>query len=121
ERQIPPGSRGFTLIDSIIVTVVIVLCGLLVARTFLSVTKSSVNRQDKAFASQKAIQMMEELRGLLVNTDATVAILDDYDDGNQYRYVLTTKLDAATGDPGDPASGNAERKYVRQINVIRLP
>jgi len=89
--------------------------------------------KDRAFATQKAIQMMEELRAFIEdpNSKKTIKTLDDFDNSpiyqdptNVLRYVLTTRLELNDplnpGDPGDPLSGNPNRKFVKHIEVEPL-
>jgi len=81
----------------------------------------SININSRAFATQKAIQMMEELRSIVETQN--INVLDNYNDGSKYQYLLTTQLGIT--DPGNRMSGNVkiagQWKYARQIAIIPMP
>lgn len=102
-----------------IAMIVLALVMLSVARSFLFMNQRTVETQERAFAAQKAIQMMEELRGLISNTNsATIGILDDYDDGVTTSAILTTNKSVTS--PADYLSGNPRGKFVRRVNVVAM-
>ena len=96
-----------------------------VARKFMA--KQVQNAGDKAYASQKALQMFEELKAL-VGGGEQIAVLDDFSDGSGYNTVLTTDknvdVSAGTKNPADPLSGNrltnGNWRYLRQVFVSRI-
>ncbi len=122
---------------------------MVVAQFFTVLLRSSatrsVNFQDKAYASQKAVEMLEELRGKVLAEGSQVNALDDYADewdkssGKPlYQFTLST-LRAVTHDLSDPnsprlpdyvtaatpASANPQGpkgfKYVRHVEVQKDP
>jgi hypothetical protein len=68
---------------------------------------------DKTFAIQKAMQMLEELRTVSLRARTGLQVLDGYDDGAIDSPVLTTE----TADPADPLSGNDKGLFNRHITV----
>lgn len=111
-------SAGFSFIEVMIGMVVLALVALAAARGFLLINKQSVVVREKGFAMEKAIQMIEELRGLVASS-SSVGVLDDYDDGTVLNPILTTRIEVTSA--ADPVSGNATGKYARRISVISLP
>ncbi len=112
--------KGISLVEIIIAMTIMAMVMLSVARGFMFMNRATVQSKEKSFASQKAIQMMEELRGLIANkSDTSIGVLDDYDDGAVYNTILTTKREVTSA--GDVLSGNNKGKFVRRVNVIMLP
>ncbi len=112
--------KGVTLIELVIGMTIMSMVMLALANAFLFLNKHSVDTQERAFAAQKAIQMMEELRGIIsTRNDISIGILDDYDDGAVMNPVLTTKKDIT--DPSDVLSSNDRRKYMRRVSVMMIP
>jgi len=88
-----------------------------------SMARQTANVKHQTFATQKAIQIMEELRSLVGRTDR-IGVLDSYDDGDRYSPFLTTENTESLGnDPAAPLSGNVKMgtgwRYLRQINVLQ--
>jgi prepilin-type N-terminal cleavage/methylation domain-containing protein len=111
---------GFTLIEVMIAMLLLTIVALGIMRASVQMSRSAEKTKDHAFASEKTIQMMEELRGLVALTNnPSVGVLDSYDDGSTYNSVLTTHKEVT--DPGDPTSGNGNRRYFRQVNIVQLP
>ncbi len=116
--------RGMSLIEVLvslaIVSTIIAMSVTLVSSAMRS-TRDNVNRQ---FATQKAISMLEELRGLIqTQNGSTTIVLDDYDNGTTNVALLTTH-DTIT-DPADPASGNRKIPggswlYSRRVSVQKI-
>jgi len=109
--------RGFSLVEVVLGMAILAIVMLAVTRGFIFTNQRSVETDEKAFASQKCIQMMEELRGLVTNNN--INMLDNYDDGSSYNPILSTKQEVTS--PGDLVSGNANLRYVRQVSVIHMP
>ena len=71
--------------------------------------------------------MMEELRSLLQDEGTPIGVLDDYDTGTGFKYTLSVMSEVngdlsaehANDKPGDPLSGNGDRKYKRKVTVLR--
>lgn len=115
---------GFSLVEVLVSMTIVTLCLLALLNVRYFIGRQSVNTKGKTFATQKILQMMEELRSLIVIADASsINVLDDFDDGTAYKTILTTNQDVTN--PGDALSGNILApngwKYLRQITVRRLP
>jgi Tfp pilus assembly protein PilE len=121
--------RGMTLMEvlfSVAGVAILIFATISANSTALLSTR---NNQDKQFATQKALSMLEELKSQVqVNTGTNITILDKYDDGSAYFPRLTIigdKTGATTTQPADePISGNKSMGtswlYVRQISVKPL-
>jgi hypothetical protein len=90
----------------------------------VSFTTTKANKE-KDFATQKAIQIVNELRAYVQGGGETHAdMLDNYDDGIVSLPVLTTQKGVT--DPADPLSENRELdsgtwNYLRRVNVQPVP
>ncbi len=111
------GEKGFSLVEVLITMTLLALVMMAVSKSIFFMSNQQVRTSDQAFAVQKAIQMMEELRGLISNEQ--IGVLDDYDDGTSYKDILSTRLDVTT--PGNPVSGNGRRRYKRKVTVMQIP
>lgn len=122
--------QGVSLVEMMIAVLILsaMASSVIMARSFMA--KQTVRSTDKAYATQKAIQMFEELKALVNgNEQLGVAVLDDYSDGTQVNTVLTTDkfVDVpppGTKKPGDPLSGNRQTngnwRYLRQVDVKKV-
>jgi len=111
-------SRGFTLVEVMVGFLLLTLALTVAVTGFVYLSRQGVRAKDKVFATQKAMQMMEELRAVAANAGNTsLAELDVYDDNDVYNPVLTT---AASLTAADPTSGNAAGRFVRLIDVRKL-
>jgi len=116
---------GFNLVELMIA--VGILAGLssavMMARSYMA--KQTVSTNDKAYATQKAIQMFEELKALVNGSENSVNVLDNYSDGTNYNPILTTDTtvnNGVTANAGNALSGNKPTqggawRYLRQIQV----
>ena len=122
--------QGYNLVElSIAVALLAILASsVMIARSYMA--KQTVKASDKAYATQKAIQMFEELRALVNGSEKLgVSVLNNYSDGKSYNTVLTTDQLVDTGlptaNPLDPLSGNrlsnGHMRYLRQIAVNNVP
>jgi len=116
--------KGMTLLEAVLAVSIIAIVSMSIVyiQTFMS--RQSVRIKDKAFATEKAIQIMEELRSLVAGSEKEqVDVLDNYNDGSTYSEVLTSNK--AVTDGGSPLSGNLNQggtwKYIRNISVFRVP
>jgi type II secretory pathway pseudopilin PulG len=124
---------GMSLVE--VLAALMIVGSMIYASMTLTNAAHSMTRinNDKEFATQKAISMLEEMKGLVQsNTGATAVILDRYDDGIVTNPVLTiqgTKLPTGSTTPAtqpdDPISGNTPRGsawiFERLIRVQRMP
>ncbi len=116
--------KGFSVLEAILAVSILAIVSMSIIYIQNFMSKQSVEIKDKAFATEKAIQIMEELRSLVSGAEITqINVLDDYNDGSTYSYMLTSNQ--AITDPGNPLSGNIIRggkwKYLRNINVLKDP
>lgn len=121
---------GYNLVELIIAVGILATLAstVMVARTFMA--KQTVRTNDKAYATQKAIQMFEELKALVNGGEKQgVNVLDQYSDGSAFNNVLTTDKNVdvfpvANAKPDDPLSGNKNSnghwRYLRQVQVNRV-
>lgn len=121
--------RGISLVEIVFAALILGVVAAASMRAFLFMSKQSVAVDRRAFATQKAIQMMEELRGLISDTDSVIGVLDDYDNGGGatgYKYTLSTRAEVNGSLGGgehvndkyaDPLSGNDDRRFKRRVTV----
>ena len=111
---------GFTLVEVVIALVVFSIVGLSIISGVILMSKQSQHIRDKAFAAEKVMQMLEELRGVVSASGSgiqSLANLDTYDDGSTFNFVLTTSKDVTN--PADVTSGNGALKFKRKVTVLR--
>lgn len=125
--------KGYTLIEMAVATAVMAVLATTVVIANKFVNQQSVQNADRTFATEKAIQMYEELRTLVSGNESTGAgVLNNYSNYTNYDKVLTTdpNVDTGTnagppGNPGDPLSGNFKSdgnwRYMRQVEVVPVP
>ena len=120
---------GMSLIELLIAVgiLAVMASSVMMARGFIA--KQSVLTNDKAFATQKAIQMFEELRALVGGSENGLDVLDSYSNGSLFDNVLTTDTTVdvaapAVPNPGNPLSGNITTnghwRYLRQVQVNKI-
>ena len=113
---------GFTLAEVLVSIVIIGIATITIFSFISSLARQTTNIKNQTFATQKAIQIMEELRSLVGRTDR-IGILDNYDDFGSFNPFLTTEnTDALGNDPSSPLSGNVRLgsgwRYLRQVSVV---
>jgi hypothetical protein len=110
--------NGFSLIQLLLEFTAVVIVAMGVTMILRNNSRSAVHNKDVAFASQKVVQMMEELRAVSGSAgEQSIGLLDTYTDVAD-SFVLTT-LKGVTN-PADPLSGNRDRRYVRRVHVEPL-
>lgn len=115
--------RGSGLIEFVVALGVLTIC-LIAATVYVSnAMQGTRHTSDKDFAIQKAISILEELKGVFeskTGNDAT--LLDGYDDGATTSTILTVQ--EGITDPGHASSGNihdgTQWKYERQVSVTKF-
>jgi Tfp pilus assembly protein PilE len=115
--------QGYNLVELAIAVLILgaMAAAVMTARSFMA--KQTETTSEKTYATQKAIQMFEELKALVNGSEVQgVNVLDDYNDGSTYNKILTT--DQSVTIATDPLSGNRAMgggwKYWRQINVTHV-
>lgn len=128
--------KGYTLIEVAMATVVLGVMATTLVLSNRLLNKEEVKNADQTFATQKAIQMYEELRSLVNgNQQLGVGVLDNYSNNSRYDLCLTTDvnvdnasvtastavIDAAAG---NVLSGNMKTsgiwRYMRQVEINRV-
>lgn len=115
--------KGFSLVEVVIAMVLITVITLGIVQLQYFMSKHSVKMKDKVFATQKVMQMMEELRSLVVGAERErIRVLDDFEDVD-FNTILTTQN--GVNDPAAPLSGNisfvGNWKYIRKVTVDFIP
>ncbi|MCB4791767.1 MAG: prepilin-type N-terminal cleavage/methylation domain-containing protein [Elusimicrobia bacterium] len=122
-NELLSSNKGFSLIEIIIAVVLITLASLSIVQLHDFMARQSTRVKEKSLATQKAMQMMEELRSLVYGAERTdISLLDDFDDGTHFQSTLTTNRDITS--PSAPLSGNKNGRYgwryIRHIEVRRV-
>jgi len=119
------GDRGVSLAEMLISLFLLTATLLMVVHYIgVSFTTTKANKE-KDFATQKAIQIVNELRAYVQGGGETHAdMLDNYDDGIVSLPVLTTQKGVT--EPADPLSENqlnpdGNWNYLRRVNVYPVP
>ncbi|HEY9724388.1 MAG TPA: hypothetical protein V6D47_20465 [Oscillatoriaceae cyanobacterium] len=116
--------RGMSLVEVLIAASVLVTVLLAMGLYQTATVRMNQNQRDRAFAVQKATQMMEEIVALQTQkTQLTPQDVATFADGaSRYNFKLT--IDPNVGHPEDSLSGNtpqgASYRFVRQIVVLPL-
>ncbi|MCG3206002.1 MAG: hypothetical protein KCHDKBKB_02728 [Elusimicrobia bacterium] len=108
-------TEGFTLTEAIIASAILLVVLTVFLGQFNLVNTQTRHVEMKAFAVQKAAQLIEELRGAVVTTPD----LESYDDQGNDNLILTTLAGVTTHDHN--LSGNERRLYARRIQVDTVP
>ena len=123
--------RGYAIIELMITMLILVLVVQGFQVFMNNIQTKNLGYRDRAYATQKAVQMLEELRSVVSGEAGSnsVAVLDDYDDTKYYRYTLTTdtSVTAAAQDHltgvhplSDNPVGSDGYKYVRKVIVKKV-
>lgn len=114
-------AKGVTLVELLIASAILAMVALAVMSSRYFLAKRTGVMDDKAYAAEKAMQMMEEIKSIGAQS---TAILDNYADGsNSYNPLLTT--DPSVTNPGDPLSGNRTTpsggwRFLRNISIQHM-
>jgi type II secretory pathway pseudopilin PulG len=115
---------GFSLMETL-AAVAMMMIALIAALIYISASiQGTKQNKDKAFAVQKAISILEEMKGLVETTEGdTAAVLDDMDDGAVASPILT--VDSVVSNPSQPGSDNVQLdggwKFDRLVSVRKFP
>jgi prepilin-type N-terminal cleavage/methylation domain-containing protein len=115
---------GFTILEVMVASSILsmaILGGVSLQSSLMTNTRKS---NDKAFASEKVLQMFEEIRSHTEgNQEDFDSSLASYSDGANYNLVLST--DRFASNPADPISKNRQLegkwRFVRQVQIEPLP
>jgi type II secretory pathway pseudopilin PulG len=110
---------GITLLEVVVAMVITTIVGLAILQGIMTLSRQSQGVRNKAFAAEKVMQMLEELRGVATASGSglqSLANLDNYDDGSGFNYVLTTHTEVTN--PGDVTSGNGALKFKRRVTIL---
>ncbi len=94
--------QGFSLVE-VIVAAAILSTVTVGASSFQSaMMQKTIRNNDKSFASEKALQMYDEMRSFVQsNQESFITSLDNFSDGNGYSWSLTTSA-GSVENPADP-------------------
>ncbi|HTB21296.1 MAG TPA: hypothetical protein VK914_01170 [bacterium] len=136
------GQRGQSVMEALMAVAVLGIMAQTAALLVQSLAKQTVANRDRIFATEKALQMLEELRALVLTNNATLTTLDEYSDGfcntctparPYYKWTLTTKNDVTTNTDTassvpdyesavNPLSANPQGphgyRFVRYVDII---
>ncbi|MEW6026038.1 MAG: hypothetical protein AB1599_01910 [Planctomycetota bacterium] len=119
------GMCGVSLLE-IVIAMTIITVVIVTSIHFIVGTQTSViMNQDRAFATQKALTMINELRAYAQGNEDSggASVLDDFDDGVGTSEFLT--IDSTVVDPSHVLSGNSwlgnRWRYTRRITVRKFP
>src|SRR5262249_27660590 len=134
-------AKGMSLIE-VLVALALVTVVMFAALTYIGTAyRGSINNNEKDFATQKAISIIDEMKSFVENTSGGGTVLDNFSDASPWP-VLTTQvgiddIKKINGLPLSPTSGNillsgpstcsdmssgstCTFKYYRQITVQQL-
>ncbi len=91
--------RGQSTVEVLIVAAILAIAAQATVLVLRQASLSLVGDRDRLYATDKALQMLEELRAEVLDEAAEVSLLDIYDDGlgaapdytPNFRYTLTTE------------------------------
>ena len=136
------GQRGQSVVEAVMAVAILGIAPQATALLVQALARQNTANRDRIFATEKALQMLEELRSLVLANNATLTTLDTYSDGYcntcspahpYYKWTLTTKFDVTNNtttaqavpdwqSAADPHSGNPQRPngyaFVRYVDVI---
>jgi len=115
-RKEKNSQEGFTLLEVMISMVILVYVSLAVLQGFRSTRSQTTRTNDKAFATQKVVQLMSEIKSGKTNE---VSWLDGLDDSGGIRHTLSILV--YPNNPAHPLSGNPDKRYYRTITVSKVP
>ncbi len=125
KQKLRKGDSGVSLAEMLISLFLLSTTLIMIANYVgLSFTTTKSNKE-KDFATQKAIQIVNELRAYVESGSETPAsMLDNFDDGETFNTILTTQRGVV--DPDDPLSKNVldsgnNWHYLRNVRVTALP
>ncbi len=116
--------RGFTLLE-VVVSILIIVIAMGATASYQLMTNHTMQvGKDRVFGTQKAMQIMEELRAYTESGgERGMRVLDTFDDSTSYPHVLT--VDTVVTSPSDPLSGNKRMNnrwvFCRQVKVTTIP
>jgi hypothetical protein len=125
-----PGCEGgFTFIELLCASLVLVLATMLGAMHTSRSAQDVTWTRDTAFARQRAVSILGELKAFVEGESTQAEALDDFDDGGGSSPVLTITQDPSTPGayvaPDHPISGNQRHRgdwiWRRAISVRPIP
>ncbi|MGH7441522.1 MAG: type IV pilus modification PilV family protein [bacterium] len=135
------GERGQSIIEALVAVAVLGIAAESAVLVVRAMARQNVSNRDRIFATEKALHMLEELRGLTLTNGAVLTTLDAYSDGMcntctpvhpNFKWTLTTKEDVTSNTTTslavpdylsaiDPHSANPVRPsgfaFVRYVDV----
>lgn len=116
--------RGMSLVEVLVSLLLVTIVTFGMLNFTNSAFQSTRHNNDRQFAVQKAISMLEELKSLVQVQGGNSTVLDSFDDGTAFDTILST--DRSVTDPKGTPSDNVRLpggtwKYARQVSVSLLP
>lgn len=97
--------KAMTLIEILVVVAIFSIIIVSYLAFFTDALRHTRRIDDRRFAVQKAIAMMEEIRAFVESgAETQIDLLDDFDDADHFNPMLTTEKGLRS--PDDPLSGN---------------
>jgi hypothetical protein len=131
------GQKGQSSVEVLMTMGMLAIAAQAVSVVIRTASKRNVANRDQLIATEKAMEMLEELRSVVLDANEQIQVLDTYNDGRvagtnvpNYKYTLTTRQDVTA--PGgaaaadyltgtDPLSGNpvtgSGYSYVRTVEI----
>lgn len=143
----PGDQKGYSIVELLVVMAVMLVVSQAIAIFLKTVSTGTLSYRQKTYATEKALQMLEELRQVALNNTVAITVLDTYDDNYVcstcgaspvnpvFKYCLTTKREitspagntpadwtlganALSGNPVSPTNGFV---FVRHVTVDTDP
>lgn len=146
--QRPHRQRGQSTVEMLVAAAILAVAAQATALVLRQASKSIKVDRDRAYATDKALQMLEELRAEVMDESSEVSVLDIYDDNSThvpppsapdftpiYKYTLTTErnitfpqgveaqdyLIATAPLSANPIRGAQGYAFVRNVRIERDP
>ena len=129
------GQRGQSSVEVLMTMAMLAIAAQAVSVVIRTAGKRNVANRDQLIATEKAMEMLEELRSVVLDQSQQITVLNSYNDGRVtgtavpvYKYTLTTRFDVTSANSGndylnanDPLSGNPVTgngySYVRTVEI----
>jgi Tfp pilus assembly protein PilV len=123
-KKMIKSEKGTSLMETVVALAIFSIVMLSTALYISTALTSTRSNFDRTYCTQKALQMMNELRAYVESgAEQGTAVLDSFDNGTVAVPVLTTLSNIT--DPDAESSGNIDLggrwKYARLITVRRIP
>jgi hypothetical protein len=129
------GQKGQSSVEVLMTMAMLAIAAQAVSVVIRTAGKRNVANRDQLIATEKAMEMLEELRSVVLDQSQQITVLNNYNDGRVtgtavpiYKYTLTTRFDVTSANTGqdflnanNPLSGNPVTgngySYVRTVEI----